>query len=58
METEFVVTGYCRQLDQQRMVLCEAEGGAWAADCAYPACPYAAECPVAAALKARCPACE
>ena len=43
MEQEIIVTGYCRQLDSSRTVMVE-EGEA---DCLYPDCPYATDCPIA-----------
>ena len=46
MEQEIIVTGYCRQLDASRTVMVE-EGEA---DCLYPDCPYAADCPIANAI--------
>ena len=56
MEEERIVSGWCRQLDEARRVLFEYEeaSGHWrisGADCAYPDCPYAPECPVAAQAK-------
>ncbi len=46
---ELFCTGYCRRQDQTRVVLCELEDGLLtAADCAYPACEFAGECPIAA----------
>jgi len=48
MEEAFY-TGYCRRQDQTRVVLCELEDGRLTeADCAYPACEFAGECPIAA----------
>lgn len=43
MEEEIILTGYCRQLDASRTVMVE-DGEA---DCLYPACPYATDCPIA-----------
>lgn len=42
---EEFVTGYCRVLDSARTVLVDLDEHC--ADCDYPACPYAVECPVA-----------
>ena len=42
---EDFVTGYCRALDGARTVLVDLDEHC--ADCDYPACPYAGECPVA-----------
>ena len=52
MEQEACFSGYCRQMDQTRMVFCEYEEGQEGAalqsvDCCYPTCEFAAECPVA-----------
>lgn len=52
MEEERFCSGWCRQLDDARRVLFEyaEEGGHQrisSADCAYPDCPFAWECPVA-----------
>lgn len=47
MEKEIFVSGYCRALDQSRMVAVEISDGQVEADCAYPDCPYAPGCPVA-----------
>ena len=43
MESEMIVSGYCRQLDSSRTVMVE-DGEA---DCLYPDCPHAANCPIA-----------
>ena len=50
MEEEIIVTGYCRALDQSRMVTAECYEGNWEADCAWPDCPYAPQCQVARKL--------
>ena len=48
MEQEVFISGYCRAMDQSRMVAVVTEDGAITeADCAYPDCPYAPGCPVA-----------
>ena len=47
MEREIFVSGYCRALDQSRMVEAELVDGEWEADCAYPDCPYASGCQIA-----------
>ena len=44
---EEIVQGYCRVLDGPRTVYFE-DGEA---DCSYPDCPWAGECPVAKKLK-------
>ena len=43
MEQEMIVTGDCKCIDGSRTVMVE-EGEA---DCFYPDCPHAADCPVA-----------
>ena len=51
MERETVVTGYCRVLDNSRMVMVEADGAAITdIDCDYPGCPYAPNCPIGKAI--------
>ena len=52
MEEERTVSGYCRALDQSRIVFAEFYEGKWEADCAFPDCPYAPGCPIAQQLKA------
>ncbi len=48
---EACFSGYCRNIDAARTVFCEyADGKLSGADCAYPDCPYAPECPVAKAF--------
>lgn len=47
MEKEFFVSGYCRVLDQSRMVAVEIVGNQVDADCSYPDCPYAPNCQIA-----------
>ena len=44
---EKIVSGYCRAIDGSRTVIFE-EGEA---DCFYPDCPHAADCPIAKQLK-------
>lgn len=44
--TEKFFSGYCRVIDSARTVTLDEDG----ADCRYPACDFAPECPVAAAL--------
>ena len=50
MEEEIIVTGYCRVLDQSRMVTAEYYRGVWEADCAWPDCLHAPQCQVAQKL--------
>ena len=45
MPMEWIISGYCRNLDQARSVLLERDD-AWYCDCDYPDCAYAADCPV------------
>ena len=48
MEREVFVSGYCRCLDQSRMVAVVTEDGRLTdVDCGYPDCTYAPGCPVA-----------
>jgi hypothetical protein len=50
MEERFV-TGYCRRIDQSRMVAAELENGKLTeADCDFGSCPYEADCPIAREL--------
>lgn len=47
-KTERIVSGYCRLLDQTRMIFCEyADGQLMQSDCAYPDCTFASSCPLA-----------
>lgn len=50
---EYFLSGYCRCLDQSRRVLLEIEDGEADVDCNFGACPYEAECQVAAAIRER-----
>ena len=43
---EIIVSGYCRAIDGSRTVMVE-EGEA---DCFFPDCPHAADCPIAKQL--------
>ena len=53
MEDEKFITGYCRQLDQSRVVTAVTEDGALTeVDCCYPACVHAPACPIAQELRA------
>ena len=48
MEQEFFFTGYCRVADQSRMVAVVLENSHLEeADCCYPDCVYAPNCPIA-----------
>ncbi len=53
MEEELIFTGYCRQLDQSRMVTIETESGALTeCDCCYGSCIYQPNCTIAAQITA------
>lgn len=41
---EYIFTGYCRALDQSRMVEAEVESTNVYADCAWPYCPHSSAC--------------
>ncbi len=48
MEEEKIISGYCRQLDQSRMVTIEFEDGRLTdCDCCYGSCIYEPNCTVA-----------
>ena len=48
MEEERIISGYCRQLDQSRMVTIELEQGKLTdCDCCYGSCIYEPSCTVA-----------
>jgi len=47
MEQEVFLSGYCRQIDQSRMVSVELFGGEMEVGCGYFTCPYAGSCTVA-----------
>ena len=52
MEKEAFFSGYCRMLDQSRMVcVCAENGQLTEADCNFAHCPYTAECPVAGKIQ-------
>ena len=46
MSLETFLSGYCRVLDQSRMVAVEVEDGEASIDCAYGSCPHSANCPI------------
>ena len=46
-DKEYCFTGYCRVLDQSRMVLVEYYDGETEADCCWPDCPHAPQCTIA-----------
>ena len=48
MEQELFITGYCRQLDESRMVCVVLEGGSLEeCDCCFGSCIYEPQCQVA-----------
>ena len=52
MEDEKFITGYCRQLDQSRVVTAVTEDGQLTeVDCCYPDCVHAPACPIAQRLR-------
>ena len=55
MEEERIITGYCRQLDQSRMVTIEVEDGKLTeCDCCYGGCVYESNCTVAQQISNAC----
>lgn len=48
---EKMISGYCRCLDQSRIVTAELEDGKWYADCSFGDCPHEASCPIAVQLR-------
>ena len=55
MEEELFFTGYCRQLDQSRMVTIEVENGRLTeCDCCYGGCVYEPNCTVAQQISEAC----
>ena len=55
METEAFISGYCRQLDQSRMVTIELEDGRLTeCDCCYGGCVYEPNCTVAQQISNAC----
>ena len=55
MEEELIFTGYCRQLDQSRMVTIEVENGCLTeCDCCYGGCVYEPNCTVAQQISNAC----
>lgn len=55
MEEERIITGYCRQLDQSRMVTIEVEDGKLTeCDCCFGSCVYESNCTVAQQISNAC----
>ena len=55
MEEERIISGYCRQLDQSRMVTIELEDGRLTeCDCCYGGCVYEPNCTVAQQISNAC----
>lgn len=53
MEQEHILSGYCRALDQSRIVIAVTENGALTEhDCDYPHCPHTQSCLIAQQLRA------
>jgi len=53
MEKEYFLTGYCRNIDQSRMVTLEAEDGELIeVDCCFETCIHAPGCTVAQEISA------
>lgn len=51
MEQERILSGYCRTLDQSRMVVAVLEEERLTEiDCDYPNCPHVQSCPIAKQL--------
>lgn len=52
MEQEFFFSGYCRQIDQSRMVTVILENGTVTeVDCCYGSCIYEPNCPIARQIR-------
>ena len=55
MEEERIITGYCRQLDQSRIVTIEVEDGKLTeCDCCFGSCVYESNCTVAQQISNAC----
>ena len=55
MEEELIFTGYCRQLDQSRMVTIELQNGELTeCDCCYGNCIYETNCTLAKQISSAC----
>ena len=52
METEKFLSGYCRQLDNARMVeVLVSDGELSEVDCCYGSCVYESSCPIAREIR-------
>ena len=52
MEKETFISGYCRQLDNSRMVEVITEDGELTeVDCSYESCPYVPNCTIAQRIR-------
>lgn len=52
MEREAFFSGYCRNIDNSRIVAVEAENTTLTeADCDYGSCPYEPSCPIAQKIR-------
>ena len=51
-DKEYCFTGYCRQIDQSRMVIVEVYDGEMDCSCDYCHCTYAPNCTIARQIKA------
>lgn len=55
MEQEAFFSGYCRQLDESRMVSVVSENGILTeVDCCYVNCPYTDVCTIAQSIRQFC----
>ena len=59
MEEEHFVSGYCRTVDNSRMVAFVTEDGKLTdVDCCYESCPYTADCTIAKHIRELAPESE
>ena len=53
MEIERFISGYCRTIDNSRMVAVETDGTQLLeVDCSFDSCPYTGSCTIANAIEA------
>lgn len=51
MEDEVIFSGYCRTIDQSRMVTVEVDAGVLCSvDCSYESCPHTQNCTIAQSI--------